>query len=458
MALGVGGHFLFLHYLYGGLHYIYLSRFSVMIGLADCNNFFVSCERTLRPDLEGKPVIVLSNNDGCAVARSNEAKALGIAMGAPLFKIRDIVERNHVAVFSNNYEFYHRKSREVHDLLRELAPAIEIYSVDEAFLDLDGIAVDSLDEMGHRISQEVHSRTGIPISVGISHNKTLAKIASKLCKHYPALHGSCLMHRPQDVDKVLSSFPIDDVWGIGRRFSALLQELNISTVADFLRLPESWVRLQMGIEGLRTYKELRGERCIPFSPDHGTKKSISNSHSFYTEIYDYRELLEQVHKFTSLTAEELRAQHSACTRFTVFAFTNRFHTDQPQQWGVFTIQLDPATNSTIELMKAADAALSHIFRKGYGYKKAGVTAFGFAPTNAVQGSFFDDGQLRDKHNRLMQVMDKINAASPAHNQLIVAAQGFGGVKAKREHLSDPDGKKKDEKGKKTGNGKEDQPA
>ena len=187
-----------------------------MYALADCNNFFASCERVFRPELNGKPVIVLSNNDGCAVARSNEAKALGIKMGDPLFKIRDIVEKNHVHVFSGNFALYGDMSRRVQEVLRNYSPSIEVYSIDEAFLDLDGMDVD-FDKYAKEISRECWRQTSIPVSVGIAPTKTLAKIASKLCKRYPKLQGGCYMHRPQDIEKVLKNFPAEDVWGIGRR-------------------------------------------------------------------------------------------------------------------------------------------------------------------------------------------------------------------------------------------------
>ena len=190
-----------------------------MFALADCNNFFASCERVFRPDLEGKPVIVLSNNDGCAVARSNEAKALGIAMGAPFFKIRDIVEKHHVAVFSSNFALYGDMSRRVQEVLRMFAPSIEQYSIDESFLDLRGVERADMAAYAREISRACKKMTGIPVSVGIAPTKTLAKIASKLCKQYPKLQGGCYMYRPQDIEKVLRRFPAKDVWGIGRRWS-----------------------------------------------------------------------------------------------------------------------------------------------------------------------------------------------------------------------------------------------
>ena len=211
-----------------------------MYGLADCNNFFVSCERLFRPDLNGKAVVVLSNNDGCAIARSNEAKALGIKMGQPLYQFSNLVFSGKVTVFSSNFMLYGDISHRVHATLREAVPAIEIYSIDEAFLDLTGIPDDRLDSLGHRLNRMCMRNVGVPVSVGISHTKTLAKIASKLCKQYPRLDGACFMKRPQDIEKVLRKFPVEDVWGIGRRYAARLHLHGVSTAFDFASLPEEW--------------------------------------------------------------------------------------------------------------------------------------------------------------------------------------------------------------------------
>ena len=218
-----------------------------MFALADCNNFFVSCERVFRPDLEGRPVIVLSSNDGCAIARSNEAKALGIKMGEPYFKIRDFAKRHNVAIFSGNMTLYADFSRRVRAVLRESAPQIEVYSIDEAFLDLRGMSGIDFDAYAKDLSAKCWKLTSIPVSIGIAPTKTLAKIASKLCKQYPKLRGGCYMHRPQDIEKVLRKFPIEDVWGIGRKSAAKLQARYIKTAYDFTQLPETAVRSMMGI-------------------------------------------------------------------------------------------------------------------------------------------------------------------------------------------------------------------
>ncbi|MBQ2418346.1 MAG: Y-family DNA polymerase, partial [Alistipes sp.] len=222
-----------------------------MFALADCNNFFASCERVFRPDLQGKPIIVLSNNDGCAIARSNEAKALGIRMGDPFFKIRDIVERHNVAVFSGNMALYGDMSQRVRSVLQEFAPSIEVYSIDEAFLDLRGMTNIDFDSYAKQISAQCWKMTSIPVSVGIAPTKTLAKIASKLCKQYPKLRGGCYMHRQQDIEKVLRKFPIEDVWGIGRRTVPKFKARGVNSAYDFTQLSQNLVHSLLGVTGLR---------------------------------------------------------------------------------------------------------------------------------------------------------------------------------------------------------------
>jgi len=405
-----------------------------MYALADCNNFFVSCERLFRPDLNGRPVIVLSNNDGCAISRSNEAKALGIRMGAPFFKISDIVKRNGIAVFSGNMELYGDMSRRVQQTLMEFAPAIERYSIDEAFLDLWGMQGTDFDALAKEISRRCLRDTGIPVSVGIAPTKTLAKVASKLCKQYPRLHGGCFMYRKEDIEKVLRKFPVTDVWGIGRRFSKQLTERRIVTAYQFASLSKEWVRNLMGTTGVRTWRELHGEACIDFEAGFQAKQSICTSRSFATEIYDFEELAEQVSKFTAMTAEKLRRQGSACGQLSVFAWTNRFRQDeQPSKGNSVVVPFDTATDSTFEMMKAAGRALREIFVRGCGYKRAGVIASAIIPATEVQAALFD---MRDRtrQHRLMQTVDMINE-SMGRDSVIIASQGFGDMKIRREHRS-----------------------
>ena len=404
-----------------------------MFALADCNNFFVSCERVFRPELNGKPVVVLSSNDGCAIARSNEAKRLGIKMGAPLFQIRDIVKRHDVSVFSSNMSLYADFSRRVRMVLKEYAPHIEVYSIDEAFLDLRGVENKDFDSFAKELSARCRRLTGIPISVGVAPTKTLAKIAAELCKSYPKLRGGCYMHRKQDIEKVLRKTPIEDVWGIGRRSAPRLKERGVVTAYDFSQLPRNFVQQRMGITGVRTWQELNGIPAIGFEAMQEAKHSICNSRSFAKEIYNLNELLEQVAKFATMTAEKLRDQDSVCKRLTVFAATNRFHSDELQQYGNITIQMAEPTNSTIEIVRTTREALSEIYVPGVGYKKAGVVAMDIVPRSALHVSMFS-AEENERHHRLMQAIDTINK-SAGKSAITVASAGGSEILTRSDYRS-----------------------
>lgn len=405
-----------------------------MFALADCNNFFVSCERVFRPDLNGKPVIVLSNNDGCAVARSNEAKALGIKMGDPFFKIRHLVEKHSVTVFSGNMALYGDMSQRVAWVLQDFAPAIEIYSIDEAFLDLRGMNNVDFDAYAKKISATCWKMTSIPVSVGIAPTKTLAKIASKLCKKYPKLRGGCYMHRPQDVEKVLRKYPIEDVWGIGRKSAQKLHAAGIKTAYDFTQMPEDIVRRIFALPGLRTWKELRGEPCIEFEDGFEAKQSICVSRSFSEEISDQEHLCEQVANFASSMAEKLRKQRSVTYEMSVFAYTNRFKENAPQAHISTLVQFPDPTSDQCTIVGAAVASMREIFRRGYGYKKAGVVATRIVSENDVVGSLFDDSQISEKDHKITAALDKINGTF-GKGTVKLAVQGSGRIKSASEKQS-----------------------
>ena len=393
-----------------------------MYALADCNNFFVSCERVFRPDLNGKPVIVLSNNDGCAVARSNEAKALGIKMGDPLFKIRHLVQKNGVAVFSGNMALYGDMSKRVRQTLQDFSPMVEVYSIDEAFLDLRGLLIDDYDAYAKTISKRCYQYTSIPVSVGIAPTKTLAKIASKLCKQYPKLQGGCFMHRPQDIEKVLRKFPIGDVWGIGRQSTQKLLQLGVGTAYAFTQLSESKVRQLMGINGVRTWNELRGVPAVLFEETPEVRKSICVSRSFAAELYDCAALSEQVANFAMKGAEKLRRQGSLCAEMTVFAYTNRFKEDVPQTMGSNLVCFTTPSNNQQVIVSAAVQATKELFCSGYGYKKAGVVFTKLQDAAHTMYSLFDDAQDREKQQRLSVAMDAIRNTYGKH-ALTIASQG-----------------------------------
>ena len=404
-----------------------------MFGLCDCNNFFVSCERVFNPSLNGRPVVVLSNTDGCVVSRSNEAKAIGIQMGQPLYQIRDLVKRYDVAVHSSNYRLYGDMSNRVMETLKSHVPHIEIYSIDEAFLELDGYPIDGLLQMGRELSRIVKRNTGIPVSIGISHTKTLAKIASRLCKKYPKLQGACLMHRDEDIAKVLSTYPIEDIWGIGRRHSKKLHAAGVATAMQLCNKSHEWVQNMLSITGVRTWRELQGEPAIEFKHKIADKQTITVSRSFAKEIYDMEELRETLSTFASMAAEKLRQQHSVAGELQVFILTNRHREDMPQHREGKLVKFVTPTNSTLEIVKAATAMLKELYRRGYGYKKSGVTLCDIMPDNAVQKSLFDTTD-HPKHKLLMQTIDNINSTLGS-NSIKLVSQGNIGDHINRQHLS-----------------------
>ncbi|MBO7258648.1 MAG: Y-family DNA polymerase [Paludibacteraceae bacterium] len=405
-----------------------------MFALADCNNFFASCERVFRPDLQGKPVIVLSSNDGCAIARSNEAKALGIKMGDPLFKIKDIVQKHKVAVFSGNMALYGDMSQRVRWVLQEYAPAIEVYSIDEAFLDLRGMENIDFDVYAKHLSAQCWKMVSIPVSVGIAPTKTLAKIASKLCKQYPKLRGGCYMHRQQDIEKVLRTFPIEDVWGIGRRSVAKLKLKGINTAYQFTQLQEKNVQSMMGITGLRTWRELRGMPCIEFEDGFEAKQSICVSRSFSSEIYDVKELQEQVANFASTMAEKARKQRSVVAEMLVFAYTNRFKENQTQDYANELVVFITPTADQRTIIAHAVQAVNNLCKKNCGYKKAGVIATKIMAETDVMRSLFEDTELVKRENNITAAVDAINNTF-GKGTIKLAVQGSGKIKTTSENQS-----------------------
>ena len=377
------------------------------IGLCDCNNFFVSCERVFRPDLERRPVMVLSNNDGCIVARSNEVKALGIKMGTPLFQVRDLVRKHNIAVFSSNYQLYGDMSARVMNILRQAAPGIEVYSIDEAFLNLDEMPMESLQPFARNLSARIRREVGIPVSIGVSPTKTLAKIASKLCKQYPKLQGGCLMYRTQDVEKVLGRFPVGDVWGIGRRSRAKLEALGVSTALDFYNMKQAEVYNLFTVTGLRTWKELHGEPCIGFEDVQPDRQTVCISRSFAKEMTTLEELDAAISTFTGKVAEKLRKDGLCAEQMSVFILTNRFREDAPQNYQLKTTLFEVATDDTLEMSERAALCLKQIFKKGFAYKKAGVLCTRLVPKRGVQASFLDTID-RDRRSSLMGAIDAIN--------------------------------------------------
>jgi DNA polymerase V len=354
-------------------------------------------------------------------------------MGEPYFKFRDIAKRHDIAIFSGNMTLYADFSRRVRAVLRESTQQIEVYSIDEAFLDLRGMEHNDFDTFAKSLSARCRRLTGIPLSVGVAPTKTLAKIAAELCKHYPKLRGGCFMHRAEDIEKVLRKTAIGDVWGIGRRSAPRLEHMGVNSAWDFRELNEDVVRKRMGLPGVRTWRELHGIPSIGFEHQPRSKQSICNSRSFTSEIYDRKKLMEQVAMFASMTAEKLRNQNSLCSELTVFAATNRFHSDDLQQYGNITIPFAEPTDSTIHLVRAAREAVDEIFTSGCGYKRAGVIASGISCRQGVAHSMFNSCE-QQQHNRLMQAVDTINKRC-GENRLVIASQGLNGVHSTSDHRS-----------------------
>lgn len=395
----------------------------------DCNNFYASCERVFNPALNGKPIVVLSNNDGCVIARSNEAKALGIKMGVPAYQIKDLVSSHEVTVFSSNYTLYGDMSGRVMSILAGLAPELEVYSIDEAFISLDGIQ--DIQSLGTKIVNKVTCGTGIPVSLGIAPTKTLAKVANKFAKKYPAYNRLCIIDTEEKRIKALQLTDINDVWGIGRRQASKLENQGVKTAYDFTQLSGTWVRKYMTVVGERTWKELRGLSCIDMESAPSAKKQICTSRSFGKMVEDIETMSEAIATHASTCAKKLRKQKSYAVSLMVFIHTNNFREDLPQYWKNTVITLPVPTNDTLEIVHYALEGLRNIFMQGYQYKKAGVIITEIV-TSAQMGLF--DTVDRDKRERLMRAIDKVNGE---HRQLIkLAVQGTGREwKLKQEQLS-----------------------
>lgn len=393
-----------------------------MIGLLDCNNFFVSCERVFRPDLAIRPVVVLSNNDGCVVSRSQEAKALGIKMGVPFFQVQEMVRKDGLVAFSSNYTLYGDMSGRVVSTVKRFVPHIEIYSIDECFLYFEGFEGKyDLAEYGRLLISTIGQNTKIPVSLGIAPTKTLAKMASKFAKQHKGFKGVCLINTEEKRIKALRLFPIGDVWGIGRRYERTLQYHGIRTAYDFIQKPENWVRRVMKVGGVRTWKELQGIACITEEKPQ-KKKSICTSRSFGEKISDYPTLSEAVSNFAVACARKLRKEKTAAGQVEVFILTSPFSGEGNIYQNSKTATLPAASNHSNEIITSALSALKDIYRSGYHYHKAGVIVSDIVPENEIQGNLFsttDHARLR----KLFQVVDKINRKQ-GKNTLKLAAQGY----------------------------------
>ncbi|MFC1693640.1 Y-family DNA polymerase [Candidatus Latescibacterota bacterium] len=393
-----------------------------VVALVDCNNFYASCEKVFYPKLEGKPIVVLSNNDGCVVSRSGEAKELGVPMGIPVFKIRKLVESGQVHVFSSNYALYGDLSQRVMETLAQFAPELEIYSIDEAFLNLSGFGRCDMTGYGRRIRDTVMRWTGIPISIGIAETKTLAKIASRFAKRSPKADGCLNLTGSPHRNKALALTAVENVWGVGPRYAKFLRAHGIETALDLRNADDWWVRKHMSVMGLRTVRELRGIPSISLELHRPSRQQICVSRSFGRPVETLAEMEQAVAFYTSKAAEKLRREHSVAGTVMVFMRTNSFK-DEPQYVRSTMVSLPVPGDCTQELIQYALMGVRSIFREGYRFKKAGVVFTGLCPADQIQTDLFDTRD-RDSEQRIMDALDRINACMGA-GTLKYAAEGLG---------------------------------
>jgi DNA polymerase V len=404
-----------------------------MFALIDCNNFYASCERVFRPDLVGKPVVVLSNNDGCVIARSNEAKAAGVPMGAPAFKYQELFNRHQVHVFSANFALYGDMSHRVMSILNTFCPEIEIYSIDEAFLDFNGFDNIDLQEYGEKIAATVYKFTGLPVSIGFAPTKALSKVANRIAKKFPKeTKGVYIIDSDSKRIKALKWLHIEDIWGIGRQLTKRLLATGVKSAYDFTMLNDITIQKQMSIVELRLKKELCGESVIRLEK-RAAKKNIATTRSFEKNYTTFEELKERVVTFSVSCAEKLRKQKSNCRALMVFIHTNGFRKEMPQYSRNIVVKLPFETSSSIEIAHYAVIGLQKIFREGYAYKKAGVIIMDFSPEDTVQTFLFEN--TNPKHKIVMQTMDSINNKIGQH-KIKLASQDRDRIwKMKQERLS-----------------------
>jgi DNA polymerase V len=394
-----------------------------MYALADCNNFFVSCERAFQPQLEGRPVVVLSNNDGCVVARSNESKALGIKMGTPYFKVKDLVDAGKLIVRSSNYTLYGDLSGRIMSILSSASPKLEVYSIDEAFMVMDGMNSEQIKPVAHSLVHQIRKWVGVPVSIGIADTKTLAKVASHFAKKYPGYRGVCAIDSEEKRIKALSMTEIGDIWGVGWRTAPKLAEQGVKTALDFVNKPQEWVDRRMGITGVRTWLELQGRPSVEDEQE-SKRKSICTSRSFAQMIDDEKELTLRISDFAAICAMKLRSEKTAAYTVGVFIQTNHFREDLSQYDPWYSINLDVPASSTREIVSAALKVLKSIYRPGYKYKRAGVIVMDIVDNDDIQTTLFDfDAKAREKDDKISQVMDQVNKSGK--NVLRLATQRPG---------------------------------
>jgi DNA polymerase V len=375
--------------------------------LVDCNSFYASCEKIFRPDLWNKPVVVLSNNDGCVVALSKEAKKIGIKRTTPIFEVQKLINEHDVAVFSSNYTLYGDISDRVMTTLRDFTPDLEIYSIDEAFLDLSGFQHLNLSDYAIKIRDTVFKHIGIPVSIGIGQTKTLAKLANHIAKKYSCYNGIFDITDNPNLEKIFRTIPVNEVWGVGRQYAKMLAENGIIKIYDLLQKSDTWIKKHLTINGLYMTWELKGRNCIELQTVASDRKNIVSSRSFGIPVTTKRHLKEAVAYYATIACEKLRKQNSICGCIVVFIGTNRFKPNKPQYFKSIPVVLDPPTSYTNDIISAADAGLEKIYRNGYEYKKAGVMLLDIISEDKYQYDLFADIDNINKKKTLMKTIDKI---------------------------------------------------
>lgn len=378
-----------------------------VFALVDCDNFYVSCERVFNPKLKGKPVVVLSNNDGCVISRSDEVKELGIPMGAPIFQYEDLVKKYKIELISSNFTLYGDMSRRVMETIKTLCPDIEIYSIDEAFLSFDRFKYHNIDEYIKKIRDRVLKWIGIPISIGVGETKTLAKIATRIAKKDKSLKGTFNLLDRKDIDDFLKKIEIRDVWGIGARFEEFLKKNDVITAYDYKYLPYNWVKKHLKTFGLRILLELNGIPCIEMEFDEKPKKSISTSRSFGKDLTNFKDLKEAISSFITIAAEKLRKERQIASIVTVYLMSNPFK-EEEKYFKTSSYYFPRPTANTIEIIEAGIEELKKIYKTGILYKKAGVILQGLIPEDEGQFFFFDSIYKGSKEEILMKTIDAIN--------------------------------------------------
>jgi len=404
-----------------------------MFALVDCNNFYASCERVFNPDLRNKPVAILSNNDGCVIARSDEAKAIGLPMGAPAFKYKQFFKEHQVQVLSSNYPLYGDMSTRVMSILQQFTPDVEVYSIDEAFLQFKGFDNYDLSLYGDKIRRRILKWTGIPTSVGIAPTKALSKVANKIARKFPEqTNGVFVIDTDKKRIKALKWIKIEDVWGIGRRLQKRLKIKGIHTAYDFIQLPDEWIRKNFSINEWRLKKELEGIPTLELETPK-TKKSIATTRSFETTFSDLDNIKERISTFATSCAEKLRKQSSSCHMIIVLLSSDRHKKDLQQHRTSINVILSYPTNSSLTISNAAIHAVTSIFKKGIKYKRAGVIVTGLVPTNNHQLNLFLNEN--PKHKSLMSVFDNLNTKFGDYKIKIANQDLKRTWKMHQEHLS-----------------------